>query len=74
MADESTYALELEHAELEVVVEGVRLLRERWNAVLLRKGFPSQDEMPQTPLDYVRDVVARCDAVLARLPDHGLNS
>jgi hypothetical protein len=65
------YTLELEDDELKVVVDALRIQRERWQDALMKK-LASDPSVSAIPLDDIQEGLRRHEELLARLPSHGL--
>jgi hypothetical protein len=71
MADEErTYKLELSWDEVGVIVEALRIQRERWEKALMQK-LANDPEVSNIPIDHIQDGLARHTELLDRLPSHG---
>ncbi len=66
------YTLELDPRELEVIVEALRVQRERWQDALMKK-LANDPSVSTIPLDQINEGLRRHDELLKRLPDRGMS-
>ena len=66
------YTLELDPRELEVIVEALRVQRERWQDALMKK-LANDPSVSSIPLDQINEGLRRHDELLKRLPDRGMS-
>lgn len=66
------YSLELDNDELGIVVEALRIQRERWQDVVMKK-MANDPSVSQITLDDATTGLRRHEELLKRLPSHGLS-
>lgn len=66
------YTLELEDDELGVIVEALRIQRERWQDTLMKK-LANDPNVSNISLDEIQEGLRRHDELLKRLPGRGLS-
>lgn len=66
------YTLELEDDELGVVVEALRIQRERWQDTLMKK-LANDPNVSHISLEEIQEGLRRHDDLLKRLPSRGLS-
>jgi hypothetical protein len=72
MPDENKYTLELDWPEeVGVIVEALRVQRERWQDALMKK-LANDPSVSAIPLEQIQQGIERHEKLLKRLPDHGL--
>ncbi len=66
------YTLELNDDELGVVVEALRIQRERWHDMLMKK-MANDASVSHITLEEAAEGLRRHEELLKRLPAHGLS-
>jgi hypothetical protein len=66
-----SYSLEMDDDEVGVVVEALRIQRERWQDVVMKKAADDPG-VSQIPADEASRRLAQHVDLLRRLPNHGL--
>jgi len=66
------FKTELSDEELELIVEALRIQRERWHDVVMRK-MANDPGVSAIDLGRAVEIEQRHEALLARLPDRGLS-
>ncbi|MBI4259460.1 MAG: hypothetical protein HY658_02735 [Actinobacteria bacterium] len=64
---------DLQHGELEIIVEALRIQRERWQDVVMRKAV-NDPSVSEIDLRWASEVLRRHEELLKRLPSHGLST
>jgi len=67
----SSFTLELDDEDATVVVEGLRIQREKWQDILMKK-LDNDPGVSAIPLDRIHDTPRRVDELLKRMPYGGI--
>jgi hypothetical protein len=66
------YSVELDNDELGIVVEALRIQRERWQNIVMKK-MANEPSLSHITLDEATTGLRRHEELLKRLPSHGLS-